>query len=70
VAGVLDREAMAAVVESLWRSAQLKPGDRVKTMKGTLRGVVVNILDDGRVKWRSETGSELIALPESLLPDE
>ena len=27
VAGVLDREAMMAAVEGLWRSAQLSPGE-------------------------------------------
>ncbi len=70
VAGVLDREAMIETVDSLWQSASFRPGDRVKTLKGSLRGVIVKILDDGRVKWRAEPGTELIALPESLRPDD
>jgi hypothetical protein len=70
VAGVLDREAMIDIVNSLWQSAQFTTGDRVKTFKGTLRGVVVQILDDGRVKWRAKTGAVLIALPESLIRDD
>lgn len=28
------------------------------------------ILDDGRVRWRSDTGTEFLALPESLVPDD
>jgi hypothetical protein len=68
VAGVLDREAMMAAVEGLWRSAQMSPGDRVRTLRGSLRGVVVAVLEDGRLAWRPDgRTSELIALPESLL---
>jgi len=70
VAGVLDREALTALIESLFRSASFEPGRRVKTMKDSLRGVIIRIVDDGRVEWRAETGTEFIALPESLLPDD
>ena len=70
MAGVLDRDAMAAVVDSLSEAASFQPGDRVKTFKGTLSGVVVAVLDDGRLKWRTDTGSVLIALPETLQRDE
>jgi hypothetical protein len=55
IAGVLDREA----------------GDRVKTMRGSLRGVITRVLEDGRVAVRAEgSTSELFCLPESLLPDD
>ncbi len=68
VAGVLDRESMAAIVESLYETADWKSGDRVKTLRGSTRGVIVRLLDDGRVVWRPDgTQSELMALPESLL---
>ena len=68
IAGVLDRESMTSIVESLWESADLKPGDRVKTFRGASQGTIVRILSDGRVVWRSDTSSsELIALPESLI---
>ncbi len=70
IAGVLDREAMISIVESLSESATYQPGDRVKTLKGTLRGVITAILEDGRVRWRAETGTEFLALPESLIPDD
>lgn len=67
VAGVLDREAMVAIVDELSRSASLGVGDRVKTM----RGVITRVLDDGRVAVRADGGtSELLCLPESLLPEE
>ena len=71
VAGVLDRDAMISAVGSLWKSAQLSPGDRVKTLRGSLHGVIVRVLDDGRVAWRPNGGgAELIALPESLALEE
>ena len=69
IAGVLDREAMVAIVEELCRSAALGVGDRVKTMRGSLRGVITRVLEDGRVAVRPDGGtSELLSLPESLLP--
>jgi phosphoglucomutase len=68
VAGVLDRDSMAAIMESLCETADWKPGDRVKTLRGSTRGVIVRLLDDGRVVWRPDgTKSELMALPESLV---
>jgi hypothetical protein len=70
IAGVLDRESMQSIVESLCTSAELKPGDPVKTFMGALRGKVVRLLKDGRVAWRPNgSSSELIALPESLVLD-
>jgi hypothetical protein len=69
IAGVLDRESMTSIVESLCESADFKPGDRVKTFRGTSQGTIVRVLSDGRVVWRSDTSaSELIALPETLIP--
>ena len=71
VAGVLDREAMVAMVEELCRSAALGVGDRVKTLRGSLRGVITRVLEDGRVAVRADgSASELLCLPESLLPDD
>ena len=71
IAGVLDREAMVSIVEGLCRSAALAPGDRVKTMRGSLCGVIVRVLEDGRVAVRPDgAGSERISLPENLLPDD
>jgi hypothetical protein len=67
IAGVLDRDSMVRMVDELWDAAQIVPGDRVQTLKGSLRGVVVAVLDDGRVLWRPDgAGSQLVALPESL----
>ena len=68
IAGVLDRESMGNILESLCRAAEFSPGDNVQTLKGSLRGTVVAVLDDGRLKWETEAGTVLIALPESLLP--
>ena len=68
IAGVLDREAMISIVESLCQSAELKAGDRVKTLRGSARGKVLRVMGDGRVVWRPDgSNSELLALPESLL---
>ena len=71
IAGVLDREAMVTIVDELCRSATLAVGDRVKTMRGSLRGVIARVLEDGRVAVRADgSTSELLCLPESLLPDD
>jgi hypothetical protein len=71
VAGVLDQDAMSRGIESLCLSADFKPGDRVKTLKGTMHGVVRKILPDGRLSWLPDTNTmELLALPESLLREE
>ena len=68
IAGVLDREIMVEIVESLCESASFQPGDHVKTLRGSAQGVIKRILDDGRVVWQPKgTQSELTALPESLL---
>ena len=68
IAGVLDRESMVEIVEGLCESAEFTPGDRVKTLRGSTRGVVIRLLPDGRVVWRPDgSASELTALPEGLL---
>ncbi|MBM3860367.1 MAG: hypothetical protein FJ395_12040 [Verrucomicrobia bacterium] len=68
IAGVLDREPMVEIVESLCASAELKAGDRVKTLRGSLRGAICRVLDDGRVLWLPDGGArELVALPETLM---
>ena len=68
IAGVLPWEAMLEIVESLSETADLKPGDRVKTLRGSTRGVIIRMLPDGRVAWQPDgSRSELVALPESLL---
>jgi hypothetical protein len=61
---------MVEIVESLCESADLKPGDRVKTLRGSARGVIVRKLDDGRLVWQVDgSGAEWISLPEGLIPD-
>jgi hypothetical protein len=68
ITGVLDEETMVASVEALSGSADFRPGDRVKTLRGSARGVVLRLLADGRVVWRpDDTQSELTGLPESLI---
>jgi hypothetical protein len=67
IAGVLPWEAMVEIVESLSETADWKPGDRVKTQRGSLHGKIIRVLEDGRVVWKPDgTTSELTALPESL----
>lgn len=62
---------MRSGIHSLCASADFKPGDRVKTLKGTMRGVIRKVLPDGRVSWLPDGNSmELLALPESLLKDD
>jgi hypothetical protein len=55
-------------LRALAEVADFKSGDHVKTLRGSTRGVIVNVLPDGRVVWRPDgSQSELVALPESLL---
>jgi len=68
IAGVLDRESMQRMLDSLVRAASFSVGDKVQTLKGSLRGHIVAVTDDGCVNWQTEAGTRLIALPESLLP--
>ncbi len=69
VAGVLDRESMELGLIALAELAEFQTGDRVKTLRGSMRGTIVRLLPDGRVVWRADSGAELTALPESLLRD-
>jgi len=70
IAGVLDRDAMIAGIEALAESADFQPGDRVRTLKRSLRGVVKEVLPDGRLSWLPDgKETELMALPESLLKE-
>ncbi len=59
---------MVAIIEGLCESAVLRAGDRVRTLRGSLRGVVNRVLPDGKVVWQADgSASELTALPEALL---
>ncbi len=70
IAGVLPWEAMAEIIDSLAHATDWKPGDRVKTLRGTTRGVILKLLEDGRIVWRPDgSRTELTALPESLCAD-
>lgn len=66
IAGVLDREAMVQIIEQMCAAVELEPGMRVKTLRGSARGTILRVLDDGRMLWRTDAGTELTALPESL----
>ena len=54
----------------LCAAADFKPGDRVKTLRGSMSGAILRLLPDGRVVWRADSGAELIALPESLIHEQ
>ena len=71
IAGVLDRGAMVQIIEELCHAADMVAGTRVKTLGGSVRGVITRVLEDGRVAVRMDgSGSEMISLPENLLPDD
>ena len=68
VAGVLDKESMAQILDALCETAEFAVGDHVRTLRGSATGIILRIQPDGRVVWRPNgSRSELIALPESLL---
>ena len=59
---------MIEILERLCETASFAPGDTVKTLRGSTRGVVIRILKDGRIVWTPQgSKSELIGLPETLL---
>ncbi|HTB85526.1 MAG TPA: hypothetical protein VK742_17900 [Candidatus Sulfotelmatobacter sp.] len=67
ITGVLDQELMVAAVDSLSEIADWKKGDRVKTLRGSLHGKILRVLDDGKIVWQPDgTKNELTALPENL----
>ena len=71
IAGVLDRDAMTDIVEEMCESASFQPGDRVKTLRGSGRGVIKRVLEDGRLVWQADgSHTELTALPETLMKEE
>jgi hypothetical protein len=61
---------MAQIVNELSQAADFQPGDRVKTLRGSMSGTIVRLLSDGRVVWRADSGTELTALPESLVREQ
>jgi len=68
VAGVLDREFMAQILDALCETAEFAVGDHVRTLRGSAKGIILRIQPDGRVVWRPRgSRSELTALPESLV---
>lgn len=55
IAGVLDRDAMVEIVESLCESAELQVGDRVKTLRGSKEAISFALLrTDGWPGVRTE----------------
>jgi hypothetical protein len=56
-------------VDGLCAAADLQPGDRVKTLRGSMRGKILRVLSDGRVVWKTDSGAELTALPEALIKE-
>lgn len=69
IAGVLDRESMVRFVEELSEATDLKIGDRVESLKGSLQGEVTQVFDDGRIEWQPDGGvSKLTCSPESVKP--
>lgn len=59
------------IVDELCRVADLLPGVRVRTLRGSLRGVITRVLEDGRVAVRADGATgEMISLPENLLREE
>jgi hypothetical protein len=61
---------MSLIVNELSEAGDFQPGDRVKTLRGSMSGTIVRLLPDGRVVWRADSGTELTALPESLIREQ
>jgi hypothetical protein len=70
IAGVLDHDSMAQIVNELSEAASFQPSDRVETLRGSVNGTILCVLPDGRVVWRTDSGTELTVLPESLVREQ
>lgn len=69
IAGVLQADSLEGVLQALCENASFKPGDRVMTLRGTLKGKIVRLLSDGRIVWLPDDARmEMTSLPESLRP--
>ncbi len=69
ISGGLGRADLVEIVEGLWAAAPLRPGMRVKTLRGAIEGVVLQVWPDHRVLWRPRGSSaDLVAEAGSLLP--
>lgn len=65
--GVLDGKSMESGLITLAQLADFNPGDRVQTLRGSMNGTILRVEPDGCVVVKTDTGTELTALPESLL---
>lgn len=71
ITGVLDEELMIEAMESLSEAVDWEAGDRVKTLRGSLHGTVLRVLEDGKIVWRPDgTDEELTSMPENLRREE
>lgn len=69
VAGALERASLVEIVEGLCAEDALRPGMRVKTLRGAVEGVVLQLLPEHRVLWRPRgSAADLVAEAASLLP--
>jgi len=68
IAGVLPWDAMPCIVNSLAESADWKTGDRVKTLRGSLHGVLITVLADGRVIWKPDAAAGDLTVARKPLP--
>ncbi|MFM2295440.1 MAG: hypothetical protein RLZZ350_1853 [Verrucomicrobiota bacterium] len=69
ILGLLERDAVEEIIASLESEVELRAGDRVKTLRGSLAGVVREVLADGRVTWQPDgSDSELISPPGGVIP--
>lgn len=69
VAGGLERASLVEIIEGLWAGEALRPGMRVKTLRGAVEGVVLQLLPEHRVLWRPRgSTADLVAETASLLP--
>ncbi len=70
ITGVLDEEMMVAAVDTLSQIVHWQPDDRVKTLRGSLHGKILCVLENGNIVWQpDDTDNELTAMPENLCRD-
>jgi len=64
---LLDIEHGVSTSSKTLQSGSYHVGDGVQTLKGTLTGAIVEITNDGSIKWKcDQTGTEMTGTPNSL----
>lgn len=67
VAGKITVQEMRTITKAMEQATELKPGDSVKSLAGSMRGKVTKLLPDGRVEFQTPQGMKALGDPDTLI---